>query len=150
VDDPADPDDRKTAETLAFAKFKMKVYQRVLSVIFASLKSRSWNGEPIECYDKVIRLFHPAFFINSMDGKEAAYFNACRAALANHPCPTCLVHKDDLHRLTEMFTMRTTNTMKAVVQKAFRATTKAEKEGILKKNGLHGVNVCSLVSFRIF
>ncbi|KAJ6514727.1 hypothetical protein DFH09DRAFT_940926 [Mycena vulgaris] len=118
----------------------MKVYQRVLSVIFASLKSRSWNGEPIECYDKVIRLFHPALFINSMDGKEAAYFNACRAALANHPCPTCLVHKDDLHRLTEMFTMRTTDTMKAVVRKAFRVTTKAEKEGILKKNGLHGVN----------
>ncbi|KAJ6493758.1 hypothetical protein DFH09DRAFT_1337978 [Mycena vulgaris] len=138
VRDPSDPDDRKTVETLAFAKFKMKVYQRVLAVIFASLRSRSWNGEPIECCDGLIRVFHPGIIMDSLDGKEAAYFNACRAALANHPRPKCLVHKDDLSELLKAFKGRTTDTMKAVVETALNAVTKTEKEAILKKNGLHG------------
>ncbi|KAJ7464184.1 hypothetical protein FB451DRAFT_1352911 [Mycena latifolia] len=131
VPDFADPADRKTVETLAFAKFKMEVYQRVLSVIFASLKSRSWNGEPIECWDGLVRVFHPGIIINSLDGKEAAYFNACRASLANYPY--------DLHRLTKIFELRTNTSMKAVVRKALLATTKTEKETILKKKGLHGI-----------
>ncbi|KAJ6600245.1 hypothetical protein DFH09DRAFT_1302735 [Mycena vulgaris] len=148
VRDPSDPDDRKTVETLAFAKFKMKVYQRVLAVIFASLRSRSWNGEPIECCDGLIRVFHPGIIIDSLDGKEAAYFNACRAALANYPCPKCLVHKDDLSELLKAFKGRTTDTMKAVVETALNAVTKMEKEAILKKNGLHGVKArWNLLSF---
>ncbi|KAJ7655541.1 hypothetical protein B0H17DRAFT_956309 [Mycena rosella] len=138
VADPSDPSDRKTADTLSFAKFKMKVYQRVLKVVFASLKSRSWNGEAFECWDKLVRVFPPGILITSLDGKEAAYFNACRAALANYPCPKCLVHKDELHRLTKVFQRRTTSTMSAVLRKALGASTKKAKEEILKKHGLHG------------
>ncbi|KAK6966673.1 hypothetical protein R3P38DRAFT_2815922 [Favolaschia claudopus] len=140
IPDLGDPTDRKTKETIAFSRFKMKIYQRVLSVIFSSLKSKSWNGEPIECYDNQIRLFHPGFLIESMDGKEDAYFNACRAALANYPCTKCLVHKDDLHRLTAEFVMRTGAAMQSVVCRARNAATKGEKEEILKKHGLHDVD----------
>ncbi|KAJ7076603.1 hypothetical protein C8R43DRAFT_1179843 [Mycena crocata] len=140
IPDPNDPHDRKSVETLAFAKFKMKVYQRILATVFASLRARSWNGEPVECCDKVVRIFHPGIFISSLDGKEAAYFNACRAALANYPCPKCLVHKDDLHRLMKAFVLRTPITMKKVVRKAFKANTKTEKEAILKNKGLHGID----------
>ncbi|KAJ7076256.1 hypothetical protein B0H15DRAFT_790797 [Mycena belliarum] len=114
VCDPSDPSNRKAPETLEFAKYKMEVYQKVLAVIFRSLKSRSRNGEPIRCPDHVARIFHPGFLINSLDGKEAAYFNACRAALANFPCPKCLVSKADLHRITSSFTIRTSATMKAL------------------------------------
>ncbi|KAJ7145980.1 hypothetical protein C8R44DRAFT_826977 [Mycena epipterygia] len=101
--------------------------------------SGNGGGVLVGYMTRLVRLFHPALFIESLDGKEAAYFNACRAALANHPCPKCLVHKSDLHLLTLLSTMRTTNTMKAAVQKAFKATKKAKKEEILKKNGLHGI-----------
>ncbi|KAK6984567.1 hypothetical protein R3P38DRAFT_2575663, partial [Favolaschia claudopus] len=140
IPDLGNPTDRKTKETIAFSRFKMKIYQRVLSVIFSSLKSKSWNGEPIECYDNQIRLFHPGFLIESMDGKEDAYFNACRAALANYPCTKCLVHKDDLHRLTAEFVMRTGAAMQSVVCRARNAATKEEKEEILNKHGLHDVD----------
>lgn len=119
----------------------MEVYQRVLEVIFSSLKSRSWNGEPLECWDKLVRVFHPGIHILSLDGKEAAYFNACRAALANYPCPKCLVHHCELHKLTKTFKLRTTATMKAVVLKARRVTTKTAKEELLKNHGLHGIKV---------
>ncbi|KAJ7264829.1 hypothetical protein C8J57DRAFT_1436238 [Mycena rebaudengoi] len=140
IEEPGDPSDRKTAETLEFAKFKMKIYQRILAQIFSGLRSRSWNGEPIRCCDKHTRIFHPGIHINSLDGKEASYFNACRAALANHPCPKCLVHKCDLHQISSTFKLRTSETMQAVVRKALNAATKADKERILKKNGLHGIH----------
>ncbi|KAK7034389.1 hypothetical protein R3P38DRAFT_3185238 [Favolaschia claudopus] len=140
IPDLGDPTDRKSVETVAFAKFKMKIYQRILSVIFSSLKSKSWNGEPIEWYDNRVRLFHPGFLIESMDGKEEAYFNGCRAALANHPCPKCLVHKDDLHCLTKVFTMRASEATESTICRARNAPTKGEKERILKKHGLHDVD----------
>ncbi|KAJ7822282.1 hypothetical protein B0H14DRAFT_3089030 [Mycena olivaceomarginata] len=133
VCDPSDPTNRNTPQTLEFAKYKMEVSYSRLS------KTRSWSGEPIRCPDNLVRVFHPGILIESLDGKEASYFNACRAALANFPCPKCLVHKSDLHRITREFTLRTTPTMKAVVVKAVRKTTKTEKENILKSYGLHGV-----------
>ncbi|KAJ7746517.1 hypothetical protein B0H14DRAFT_2406480 [Mycena olivaceomarginata] len=139
VVDPSDPTNRNTPQTLEFAKYKMEVYQKVLKVIFASLKSCSWSGEPIRCPDNFVRVFHPGILISSLDGKEAAYFNACRAALANFPCPKCLVHKSDLHKITGQFKLRTTQTMKAVVIRARRKGTKTAKEDILKSHGLHDV-----------
>ncbi|KAJ7899708.1 hypothetical protein B0H13DRAFT_2234203 [Mycena leptocephala] len=111
--DPSDPSNRNAAQKLAFAKHKMEVYQKILSIIFSSLKSRSWSGEPIRCPDNLVRIFHPGILINSLDGKEAAYFNACRAALALYPS--------------------------AVVVKALKKQTKKDKERILQSYGLHGV-----------
>ncbi|KAK6997280.1 hypothetical protein R3P38DRAFT_2563738, partial [Favolaschia claudopus] len=74
--------------------------------------------------------------VDSLDGKEAADFNACRAALANHPCPKCLIHKTDLHRISGNFELRTTPAMKAIVKKALKAKTHAKKEAILMDAGL--------------
>ncbi|KAJ7827364.1 hypothetical protein B0H14DRAFT_3720925 [Mycena olivaceomarginata] len=82
---------------------------------------------------------HPGILILSLDGKEASYFNACRAALANYPCPKCLMHHSELHCITKKFKVRTTATMKAVVDKASNALTKTEAEAILKNNVLHGI-----------
>ncbi|KAJ7656193.1 hypothetical protein B0H17DRAFT_956145, partial [Mycena rosella] len=73
------------------------------------------------------------------DGKEAAYFNACRAALANFLCPTCLVPHSDLHRITSTFKLRITTTMKAVVVRALKKRTKGDREDLLKSYGLHGI-----------
>jgi hypothetical protein len=119
----------------------MKIYQRILAIIFAPLKSRSWSGEPLRCPDNLVRIFHPSIFICSLDGKEAAYFNACRAALANFPCPTCLVSKEDLHKIATIFKLRTISNMRATFLKASRAPNKAEKEKLLKNKGLHDVKV---------
>ncbi|KAJ7325814.1 hypothetical protein DFH08DRAFT_916907 [Mycena albidolilacea] len=120
VCDPSGPTNRNTPQTLEFAKYRMEI------------------GGPIRCPDCFVRVFHPGILIESLDGKEAAYFNACRAALANFPCPKCLVHKSDLHRITSHFKLRTTASMKAVVIKAMKKTTKTDKEQILKSYGLLG------------
>jgi hypothetical protein len=95
----------------------------------------------MRCPDGLVRVFHPGILIESLDGKEAAYFTACRAALANYPCPECLVHKCDLHRITSQFELRTTATMRAVVAKASKKHTKTDKEWILKSYGLHDIDV---------
>ncbi|KAJ7204211.1 hypothetical protein C8J57DRAFT_1454650 [Mycena rebaudengoi] len=139
VCDPTDPTNRNTPQTLEFARYKMKIYQRILAMIFASLKSRSWNGEALRCFDGLVRIFHPGVLICSLDGKEAAYFNACRAALANFPCPKCLVHKSDLHRMSQIFTLRTIANMKKVFLRASSQHSKTKKEAILKDSGLHDI-----------
>ncbi|KAJ6453504.1 hypothetical protein C8R45DRAFT_1192699 [Mycena sanguinolenta] len=137
--DPSDPSSRNAPKTEEFAQYKMEVYQKVLAAVFSSLKSRSWSGEPIRCPDGVVRIFHPGILIDSLDGKEAAYFCACRAAKANFPCPKSLVHKSCLHNITRTFKLRTTPSMKAVVVKAMKSKTNTKKADILKGYGLHGV-----------
>ncbi|KAJ7764181.1 hypothetical protein DFH07DRAFT_738411, partial [Mycena maculata] len=78
------------------------------------------------------RVFHPGILISSLDGQEAAYFNPCRAVLANFPCSECLVNKCDLHNIISHFEPRTTPAMKTVVTRASKQRTKTDKENILK------------------
>ncbi|KAJ7221503.1 hypothetical protein GGX14DRAFT_669953 [Mycena pura] len=138
-EDESDPTSRTASEKLEFAQFKKEIYQKILRIVFSCLNERSWNGEPINCPDSIIRVMHPCILICSLDGKEAAYFNACRAALANCPCPKCLVHKQDLHRITEAFDIRTVESMQAALRKARQRTTKTHREKILQSYGIHDI-----------
>ncbi|KII82987.1 hypothetical protein PLICRDRAFT_58595 [Plicaturopsis crispa FD-325 SS-3] len=62
---------------------------------------------------------------------------ACRAALANYPCPRCLVHKNDLDKITRSFSPRTVPDMIQTYRDALAAGTKTERENILRRKGLH-------------
>ncbi|KII90328.1 hypothetical protein PLICRDRAFT_107314, partial [Plicaturopsis crispa FD-325 SS-3] len=139
VVDPANPSDRNAAETVEYANFKREVYQNVLSVVFKRLRRRSHHGETVRCGDKIPRILHPGILIESLDGEEAAAFCCVRAATANFPCPKCLVHKLKLHELTTTFDLRTTETMRAVFQRAAAAGSKTKTENILKDHGLNNV-----------
>ncbi|KII93190.1 hypothetical protein PLICRDRAFT_121618 [Plicaturopsis crispa FD-325 SS-3] len=139
VADPANPSDRNASETLEFANFKRDVYQKVLNVVFERLRRRSHHGETVRCGDKIPRILHPGIHIESLDGEEASTFCCVRAALANHPCPKCLVHKSKLHELTTTFEPRTTESMRAVFRRAALAGSKAKTENILKDHGLNNV-----------
>lgn len=138
-----DPKDRNAAETLEWARFKREVYQQVLGVVFASLEARSHHGETIHCGDGITRVLYPGFLIESLDGEEAAMFCCCRAALANFPCPKCLVPKDQLHHIDRKFKPRTTKSMQQVYQLATDAPSKTQKEFILQNYGLHYTKVSS-------
>ncbi len=142
IDDPSDPSDRSATEILEFAQFKREVYQKVLKRVFRTLKRRSRYGEAHCCADKVIRILYPGILIESQDGEEASYFCACRAALANFPCPKCLVSKGDLHCVSKLFPKRTSESMRAVIQEVSMAPTKAKKEKLLQDYGLHDIEVC--------
>jgi hypothetical protein len=141
IEDPTHPSDRGAAEILEFAQFKRGVYQKILGRIFASLGPRSRRGEAHLCSDDIVRILYPGILIGSQDGEEASYFCACRAATANYPCPKCLVHKSQLHRITKSFKPRTTDSMRSVFEQASKATSRTSKEKILQDYGLHDIKV---------
>lgn len=141
IEDPAHPSDRGSTETLEFAQFKREVYQKILGRIFASLGRRSRRGEAHLCNDEITRILYPGILIESQDGEEASYFCACRAATANYPCPKCLVHKSELHRITTFFEPRTSESMRSILDRASEATSKTAKEKILQDHGLHDIKV---------
>jgi hypothetical protein len=89
----------------------------------------------------VTRVLYPAIPYKSLDGEEACAISACRAALAIYPCPRCLVHKRDLHQITKVFPARTVSGMRQVFEKAADASTKTERECILRGVGLHFTEV---------
>jgi len=142
--DTSDPSSRSSSETEEFAHFKRDIYQKVLEIIFKSLKQRSHNGDTHCCGDGVSRILYPGILIESQDAEEAAYFCGCRAARATHPCPKCLVSHSELHEIFGNFELRTPNSMRAALQKVASAKTKAEKQRILVKYGLHDISVCLL------
>ncbi len=86
------------------------------------------------------------FSLNHRMVRKHLYFCACRAALANYPCPKCLVPKDKLHHVSKEFPARTSESMKAVIQEASMAPTKAKKEKILQDHGLHDIEVWLITS----
>lgn len=144
IEDPSDPTSRSAAEKEEFARFKREVYQKVLKKVFRSLKQRSQNGEAHHCADGVNRVLYPGILIESQDAEEAAYFCGCRAALANHPCPKCLVVRSDLHKILGDFELRTPQSMQAVLVRASKEKSKTAKEKILKDNGMHDIEVSFL------
>jgi len=140
-EDPSDPKDRKASETLDFAQFKREIYQKVLAKVFQTTRGPSNHGVAVRCGDTTIRNVYPGIHIESLDGEEAAAFCCCRAALANYPCPKCLVHKAQLQEVTKSFTPRTVESMREVIQQAAVAQSKTATENILKEYGLHNIEV---------
>ncbi|KAJ7090711.1 hypothetical protein C8R44DRAFT_835939 [Mycena epipterygia] len=135
--DPADPDDRNTGQSVDWARFRRELMHKVFKIIFGSLRKPAKHGETLKCGDKIQRVCYPGIPITSIDGEEACSVSACRAALAHFPCPRCLVHHNDLGKLCESFTLRTTETMKRFYEDALAASTKSEREHILQSVGLH-------------
>jgi hypothetical protein len=139
--DTSDPSSRSSAETEEFAHFKRDIYQKVLKIIFESLRRRSHDGDTHRCADGISRILHPGILIESQDAEEAAYFCGCRAARATHPCPKCLVSHSELHEIFGNFELRTPDNMRAALQKVASAKTKADRQRILVKYGLHDIPV---------
>jgi hypothetical protein len=99
----------------------------------------------LSCGDKVQHVLYPGIPIQALDGEEATWASACRAALANYPCPRCLVSQSDLDKIDQSFTPRTTETMQQVYEDSLVATSKTASENILKAYGLHRTQVCCLL-----
>jgi hypothetical protein len=147
--DPSDPSTRSSAETEEFAHFKRDIYQKVLTIVFRSLRHRSHSGDAHRCADGINRIFYPGILIESQDAEEAAYFCGCRAARAIHPCPKCLVSYSELHKTSGNFKLRTPSNTRATLEKVAKAKTKGDKQRILVDNGLHNIPVRTLFSILI-
>ncbi|KIM72356.1 hypothetical protein PILCRDRAFT_93491 [Piloderma croceum F 1598] len=137
INDPGDPADRNSPRTLEYANFKRRVYHKVMGVIFKPMENPSRSGMTLRCGDSIQRVLYPGIPIECLDGEEACSACACHAALANHPCPQCLVHHDLLDLIDRKFIPRTTETMRQVYYNSREAPTKTAAEDILKAHGLH-------------
>lgn len=75
---------------------------------------------------------------------------AIRGVNSLFPCPICLVPEAELLDLGEKYPLRTTQTMKKVVEEASEMRTAAEAEAHLKAHGLRPITVmpCSLFQTR--
>ncbi|KAJ7343738.1 hypothetical protein DFH08DRAFT_214470 [Mycena albidolilacea] len=102
----------------------------------SSLRRRSHNGEALRFGDGVTRVAYPGVLIESMDFEELAAWLAIRNSRALHPCPQCLVGKDDLYRLSRTFPERTTESMSRALTRA-PCNSKTQRDEYLKQYGLH-------------
>ncbi|KAF7371708.1 hypothetical protein MVEN_00027300 [Mycena venus] len=119
-----------------YDRLKRLIYHTVCEVVLGSLESRSRNGEAIRFGDGVTRIAHPGILIESMDFEEVAAWLAIRNSQANHPCPSCLISHDDLHKLSLIADIRTSASMQRIFAKASMLTA-TQREELLKSYGLH-------------
>ncbi|KAK7005557.1 hypothetical protein R3P38DRAFT_3326486 [Favolaschia claudopus] len=103
-----------------YDQLKRQIYHAVCRLILSSLQQRSRDGETLKFGDGVLRTAYLGILIESMDFEEIAAWLAIRNSRALHPCPQCLVHKDDLHPVS----------MKRVL-------TDAPQRNTLREYGLH-------------
>ncbi|KAJ7885057.1 hypothetical protein B0H14DRAFT_2564024 [Mycena olivaceomarginata] len=91
--------------------------------------------EALRFGDGVTRAAFPGVLIESMDFEELAAWLAIRNSTSLHPCSQCLVHKDDLPRLTKTFPEHTTESMSRAL--AHAPVGKTDHNEHLKQYGLH-------------
>jgi hypothetical protein len=108
----------------------------------ASLERRSHNGEALCFGDRITCVAYPAVLIESIDFEEMAAWLSIRNSVSLHPCPQCLVHKDDLPRLTATFPDRTSESMSRALARA--PVMKTDHNEHLKRYGLHDFEVLSI------
>ncbi|KAJ7267758.1 hypothetical protein C8J57DRAFT_1181509 [Mycena rebaudengoi] len=131
-----DPKTLKGVRRTEYDGLKRKIYHTVCRVVMASLEPRSRNGEAVRFGDGVTRVAYPGILIESMDFEEMAAWLAIRNSRSNHPCPKCLVHHDDLHKLFKRSDRRTSQSMQSVLTRAVNLNV-TEREELLKSYGLH-------------
>jgi hypothetical protein len=117
-----------------------------MSAVFHPIRRRSQAGDAQTCGDNKVRVAHPGVPFDSVDGEEGCALTTTRAALANYPCPKCLVHHDELHNIDGCFKARTAESMKRVYDNAINAVNKTEAERILQDYGIHKTEV--LIDFK--
>ncbi|KAK6995696.1 hypothetical protein R3P38DRAFT_2567072 [Favolaschia claudopus] len=119
-----------------YDQLKRQIYHAVCGLILSSLRERSKGGETFKFGDGVIRTAYPGILIESMDFEEIAAWLAIRNSKELHPCPQCLVHRDELHHLSHEYPARTAVSTKRVMADAPPGP-KTAREEYLKEYGMH-------------
>ncbi|KAG7093235.1 hypothetical protein E1B28_006921 [Marasmius oreades] len=96
------------------------------------------NGYVEECADGIMRHLFYRFFCYSADYVEKVML-ACIKFLAQHPCPLCLLKKEDMHRLGTKADMKTHETLAREDSDDLRKAIKKARQLIFD----HGYSVSS-------
>src|ERR1700761_2293308 len=130
-----DPKTLSSSVRNEYDRLKRMIYRGVGRLVREPLRELSHRGEALRFGDGITRVAYPGILIESMDFEEMAAWLAIKNSTSLHPCPQCLVHKDDLHRLSQSYPKRTTESMSAVMKNA--PTNKTDRNEYLKQHGLH-------------
>ncbi|KAJ6551138.1 hypothetical protein B0H19DRAFT_1263828 [Mycena capillaripes] len=131
-----DPKTLSSTRRTEYDRLKRQIYHGVCRVVMEPLRERSHHGEAIRFGDGFTRVAHPGILIESMDFEELAAWLAIRNSRSLHPCPQCLVHRDDLHQLSCSFPCRTVEKMSEALVRA-PLNPKTARDDFLKAYGLH-------------
>lgn len=121
------------------AQFKQDIYYKVLDIIFASLKKPSHFSEAVKCGDSILRVLFPGFLINTIDCEEAYMACGTHGTKANHPCPQCLISKNELSYLSKSFRPHTSSSMIKLCSQALNATSVTAHDSMDKIPQWHGL-----------
>ncbi|KAJ6625192.1 hypothetical protein B0H10DRAFT_1783433 [Mycena sp. CBHHK59/15] len=131
-----DPSTLSSSARAEYDRLKQLIYHGVCKKIMASLRECLHQGEALRFGGGVTQVAHPGILIESMDFEELAAWLCICNSCSNHPCPKCLVHHDDLHRLTCSYPPRTTEMMCEALSQA-PTSSRTARNDFLKGYGLH-------------
>ncbi|KAJ3721171.1 hypothetical protein C8R42DRAFT_670007 [Lentinula raphanica] len=121
-----------------FVDFKCIVWHESASKIFSSLFLHAQTGYRATCGDNVRRRMFPLILLEVADYEEQCVICLIRGLGGLCPCPRCDISKDELATYS-MGTIRTAEDAVKLLAEANAATTKADKEEIVKPYGMRPV-----------
>lgn len=141
-----------------FVNFKRIVWHESFYEILRSIEQYSQVGLSYTCADNILRWIYFIILIISADYEEqyvVLYIHQCQSLMvdkircvisltrgtnSNHPCPICLVPRDKMTQLSEVFPLRDSTEMKNIYDKS--QTLSADlAEALLKSYGLRDIKV---------
>ncbi|KAF5380684.1 hypothetical protein D9757_007079 [Collybiopsis confluens] len=121
-----------------FVDFKCIVWHESTTKILLSIIELAKTGYRAICGDDILRRMYPLVFLKSADYEEQCVMCLIRGFGGLCPCPRCLIPKDELGAGT-MGVLRTAQHALEILSQAEAATTKAEKEEVIKPFGMRPV-----------
>ncbi|KAL0572513.1 hypothetical protein V5O48_009455 [Marasmius crinis-equi] len=119
-----------------FVDFKSVVWHESTSKILESVRILSEVGCVYKCGDGVERLIFLVLLALSADYEEQCVMTLIRGLRALHPCPKCMVGKEELSDLSHRWKKRAAQDTIDVLNEVALLDLKGEKETLLKEYSL--------------
>ncbi|KAH6906920.1 hypothetical protein BKA70DRAFT_1372268 [Coprinopsis sp. MPI-PUGE-AT-0042] len=88
---------------LPIVDYRRIVWHACFKVLLNSLRRYWVMGAKVKCGDKVTRHIFPRILMLSADYEEQVIMAGIRGINTSHPCPVCLVTKDDLNKYCDVW-----------------------------------------------
>ncbi|KAK7049204.1 hypothetical protein VNI00_005805 [Paramarasmius palmivorus] len=146
---PVIEEESKHSKKTSFVDFKAIVWHQSALKMFESVEIFCEVGCVMDCGDGVRRLLYPILLILSADYEEQCAMCLIRGLRSLHPCPKCMVGKEQLSQLSERFNERTPEDTARVLNDVASLTLKGDRDDLLKEYSLrYGQNAfLSFVNF---
>ncbi|KAF8207444.1 hypothetical protein K438DRAFT_1904651 [Mycena galopus ATCC 62051] len=136
---PVVTDDTAESGKPGYVNFKQAVWHEAFFKLLESIAAHSKTGIWTKCGDGIERQLFPLVLILVADYEEASVMTLIRGLGGNHPCPVCLVRKDEQSDLSIISDLRTAQDSKRAVEQA-RGLSVEAGENLLKDLGLRKVD----------